>query len=87
MSVPWVASVPFVVEFGRPRFSIWLLRRLRSESTGEEIAQLGTGVGSRMACGKVKDASSGAKVDSKSISLSVSVFVDFGWEGRGTYFA
>jgi len=69
MSVACVARVPFVLEFGRPR-SICEFRRERSLSTGEEMAQLGTGVGSRTAWGNVKDASSGAKVDSKSTTIS-----------------
>jgi hypothetical protein len=39
--------------------------------TGEPaMAQLGTGVGSRMDCGKANDANSGAKVDSKSGMVS-----------------
>jgi hypothetical protein len=82
MSVACVAKVPFVLELGRPRFSIWELRSERSESTGEEMAQLGTGVGSRMAWGKVKDANSGANVDSKSASLSAYVLIDIFIEGR-----
>lgn len=67
MSVACVASVPFVPEFGSALLSICELRSERSLSTGEEMAHEGTGVGSRTACGKVKDASSGANVDSKSI--------------------
>ena len=85
MSVACVARLPFVLELGRPRFSICELRSERSDSTGEEMAHEGTGVGSRMAWGKVKDASSGANLDSKSASLSAYVLIDDPGKGK-TYF-